>query len=90
MGPPRLEPRTNEPPNVTTAAKLAVARLDDGFFKVRMDRLTGAEVLKKGPSALGPRRANIINKGMIYSSNYGKIDFTVPLFDDFLQRDLDH
>ncbi|MDE2792158.1 MAG: ATP-binding protein [Paracoccaceae bacterium] len=86
----------------------ALARLDEGFFKVRMDRLTPAEVeyvnamagLGHGPyrslevasslgrelSALGPRRASIIGKGMIYSPGHGEVDFTVPLFDDFLRR----
>ncbi|MBL1438102.1 MAG: ATP-binding protein [Rhodobacteraceae bacterium] len=94
--------------DVTKASELALNRLDDGFFKVRMDRLTGAEAdyvqamaslgsgpykstdvadtLNKEPSALGPRRASIINKGMIYSPSYGEVDFTVPLFDDFLRR----
>jgi len=94
--------------DVESATELALTRLDDGFFKVRMDRLTGAEVeyvqamaklgrgpykstevasvLHRDPSALGPRRASIISKGMIYSPSYGEIDFTVPLFDDFLCR----
>jgi len=31
-------------------------------------------------------RANIIQKGMIYSPSYGDIDFTVPLFADYLRR----
>ena len=35
---------------------------------------------------LGPRRAKIIHKGMIYSQAHGDIDFTVPLFADFLKR----
>jgi hypothetical protein len=45
-----------------------------------------AEVLGKGLRALGPRRASIISKGMIYSRAQGDIDFTVPMFDDFLRR----
>lgn len=91
-----------------TASEKALMRLDDGFFKVRLDRLTPAEIeyvnamaslgggpyksvdiadaLKKGQSSLGPRRANIIKKGMIYSPSYGEVDFTVPLFDEFLRR----
>lgn len=90
------------------ATGLALARLDAGFFKVRFERLTRAEVdyvhamaslgagpykvgdvaqqLGKSLSALGPRRASIIQKGMIYSPSYGDVDFTVPLFDDFLRR----
>jgi len=45
-----------------------------------------AEHLSEPPSKLGPRRAQIIAKGMIYSPQYGDIDFTVPMFDDYLRR----
>lgn len=45
-----------------------------------------AEQLGEAPSKLGPRRAQMIAKGMIYSPQYGDIDFTVPLFDDYLRR----
>lgn len=45
-----------------------------------------ADRLREPPSKLGPRRAQIINKGMIYSPQYGDIDFTVPMFDDYLRR----
>ena len=77
-------------------------RLDDGFFKVRFDRLTLKEreyviamaKLGNGPyrssdvadalgetmQSLGPRRAQIISKGMIYSPSHGDIAFTVPMF----------
>ena len=94
--------------DIEVATRKALARLDEGFFRVRFDRLTNAEVeyveamakLGKGPykvnevakvlrktqKSLGPRRSSIIAKGMIYSPSYGDIDFTVPLFDDFLRR----
>ncbi len=45
-----------------------------------------AEQLDESMQSLGPRRAKIINKGMIYSPSHGDIDFTVPMFDDFLRR----
>ncbi len=45
-----------------------------------------AQVLKVSITALGPRRATLINKGMIYSPNYGDTAFTVPLFDAFMKR----
>lgn len=45
-----------------------------------------ADHLGEPPSKLGPRRAQIIAKGMIYSPQYGDIDFTVPMFDDYLRR----
>jgi hypothetical protein len=94
--------------DVGQATTAALRRLDDGFFKVRLDRLTPKEreyvlamaQLGKGPyrsadvadklgekiTTLGPRRATIISKGMIYSPAHGDIDFTVPMFDDFLRR----
>ena len=83
-------------------------RLDEGFFKVRFDRLTpkereyviGMAKLGNGPyrssdvadalgetsQSLGPRRSRIISKGMIYSPSHGDIDFTVPMFNEYLMR----
>lgn len=85
-----------------------LALLDEGFFRVRIDRLTKSEIqfvkamsnLGDGPyamadiartmdrslSSLGPSRAGIIAKGMIYSTDHGFLDFTVPLFADFMRR----
>lgn len=37
-------------------------------------------------SSLGPSRAKLIRKGMIYSPAHGDIAFTVPLFDEFMRR----
>ncbi|MFZ2655471.1 MAG: ATP-binding protein [Victivallales bacterium] len=37
-------------------------------------------------SALGPIRAALIKKGMIYSPSHGDMSFTVPLFDEFMRR----
>lgn len=37
-------------------------------------------------NSLGPVRANLIQKGMIYSPAHGDIAFTVPLFDEFMLR----
>lgn len=39
-------------------------------------------------TSLGPARANLIRKGMIYSPSHGDMAFTVPLFDDFMRRAL--
>lgn len=85
-----------------------LALLDEGFFKVRIDRLTKAEVqfvktmselgdgpyamadiahsMKRTQRSLGPARASIISKGMIYSTDHGYLDFSVPLFADFMRR----
>jgi hypothetical protein len=37
-------------------------------------------------TSLGPSRANLIRKGMIYSPSHGDMAFTVPLFDAFMRR----
>lgn len=93
----------------TAAAGAAAARrLDEGFFRVRFDRLTPkernyvltmaaagpgpcrssdvAEAMGEHARSLGPCRANIIKKGMIYSPGHGDIAFTVPMFDQFVRR----
>lgn len=91
-----------------TASVEATRRLDDGFFKVRFDRLTPkereyviamarlgndpyrsadvADALGETSQSLGPRRSQIISKGMIYSPSHGDIAFTVPMFNDYLIR----
>ncbi|MBP9681916.1 MAG: AAA family ATPase [Bacteriovorax sp.] len=45
-----------------------------------------AQLLKKDVSAVAPTRANLINKGMIYSPEHGDNSFTVPLFDGYMKR----
>lgn len=37
-------------------------------------------------TTLGPVRANLIKKGMVYSPSHGEMAFTVPLFDEFMRR----
>ncbi len=90
------------------ATTLAVAELDDSFFRVRFDRLTQTEkkylramaelgpgphrsgdiahLLEKEVQAVAPIRANLINKGMIFSPEHGENSFTVPLFDEYMKR----
>ena len=99
---------TIELEDVKKASIAATERLDNGFFKVRFDRLTPkereyviamarlgegpyrsadvAEALQEKSQSLGPRRSQIINKGMIYSPSHGDIAFTVPMFNDYLAR----
>jgi hypothetical protein len=45
-----------------------------------------AEVLGVKVNSLGPIRANLIHKGMIFSPAYGDLAFTVPLFNEFMHR----
>ena len=102
---------SDSPINISDVEKASIAamrRLDEGFFRVRYDRLTPKEKeyvfamarLGDGPyrsgdiaheldvqvQTLGPRRVNIIKKGMIYSPGHGDVDFTVPMFADYLRR----
>lgn len=95
-------------PDVENAYAETIASLDEGFFRVRLDRLTPKETefvtimatLGDGPyamndiaralgkklSSLGPVRAKAISKGMIYSTEHGYLDFSVPLFAEFMRR----
>ena len=45
-----------------------------------------ARVLGKSVRAVAPTRAKLIRKGMVYSPAHGDTAFTVPLFDQYLQR----
>jgi hypothetical protein len=45
-----------------------------------------AEELGRTVSSLGPTRAGLISKGMIWSPTHGDTAFTVPLFDEFMKR----
>lgn len=45
-----------------------------------------ATILGKKVSTISPLRAQLISKGMIYSTGHGEIDFTVPQFDAYLKR----
>lgn len=60
----------------------AMAQLGPGPYK------TGdvADVLGIKVTSMGPRRAKLIRKGMIYSPQHGEMAFTVPLFDEFMLR----
>lgn len=60
----------------------AMAELGGGPYR------TGdvADLLGKNTQKLGPLRAGLIKKGMVFSPSYGDIAFTVPLFDEFMRR----
>jgi AAA ATPase domain len=42
--------------------------------------------LQRSVQSLGPTRAGLIAKGMIWSPTHGDTAFTVPLFDEFMKR----
>ncbi len=94
--------------DVQAASETTIAALDEGFFRVRFDRLTPSEKkylramaeLGAGPHRSGDiareldrevqsvamTRNNLIKKGMIWSPRHGDTAFTVPMFDEFMQR----
>jgi hypothetical protein len=39
-------------------------------------------------NSVAPTRSTLIAKGMIYSPTYGETEFTVPLFDEFMRREM--
>ena len=60
----------------------AMAELGSGPYRIG----DVADLLRIKVGSLSPRRAKLINKGMIYSPTHGDLDFTVPLFDAFMRR----
>ena len=60
----------------------AMAELGGGPYR------TGdiADTLGVKITTLGPVRANLIKKGMVFSPSHGEMAFTVPLFDEFMRR----
>ena len=63
---------------------IAMARLGNGPYRSS----DVADALGESSQSLGPRRAQIISKGMIYSPSHGDVAFTVPMFNDYLTRNL--
>ncbi len=45
-----------------------------------------AEVLGEKVSSLAPTRAALVTKGMVWSPTHGDTAFTVPMFDEFMNR----
>ena len=94
--------------DVERSLPLAVAGLDDGFFRVRTGSLTATEraylramaelgpgpvrstdvagLLGKRTSALSTVRDALLKRALVYSPSWGEIDFTVPLFDQYMKR----
>jgi hypothetical protein len=97
---------------VERSIPVAVAELDDGFFRVRTGRTNDTERLylramaELGPgpvkstdvaallgrktNALAPTRDVLIKKALCYSPRWNEIDFTVPMFGDFMRRWIPH
>ena len=62
----------------------AMAQLGSGPYRTS----DIADTLKVKINTLGPLRAGLIRKGMIFSPAYGEMAFTVPLFDEFMRRSI--
>ena len=45
-----------------------------------------ADKMGRSQSAISPVCALLIRKGVVYSPEYGRIAYTVPLFADYLRR----
>lgn len=45
-----------------------------------------ADAMNRRVNSLAPRRAKLIDKGMIWSPSHGDAAFTVPMFDEFMRR----
>jgi hypothetical protein len=100
-------------PNVTAdevraLLPLVETRLDDSFFRVRIERVTDLELhylfamaqagaqaqraaevaarLGRTAPQLGPTRSRLIDKGLLYTPEYGYAAFTVPQFDRYMLR----
>jgi hypothetical protein len=96
--------------DVERSLPVAVAELDDGFFRVRTGQTSTSErlylramaelgpgpvrtaevasLLGKRTNALAPARDHLIKRAVCYSPRWGEIDFTVPMFGDFMKRPL--
>ena len=94
--------------HVEVATERATTVLDEGFFRIRLERLAPrqqeyaramaelgspavsssavAEMMELTVRQAAPIRADLIEKGTIYSPKRGEAAFTVPKFDEFLKR----
>jgi AAA ATPase domain len=61
----------------------AMAGIGDGPYPVRE---IVAAMGKRKASQLSVQRESLIRKGLVYSPRIGSLDFTVPLFADYLRR----
>jgi hypothetical protein len=64
--------------------RLLVAMAEDGFGPSSSSEIARRMDLK--PNSLGPYRANLINKGLVYAPDHGQLAYTVPGMDAYVQR----
>lgn len=64
--------------------RLLVAMAEDGFGPSTVSDVARRMNLK--PNSLGPYRANLIAKGLVYAPDHGKLAYTVPGMDAYVHR----
>jgi hypothetical protein len=64
--------------------RLLVAMAEDGDGPSLSSEVAKRMSLK--PTSLGPYRANLINKGLIYAPEHGEVAYTVPGMADYVHR----
>jgi hypothetical protein len=101
-------PREITADDVERSIPLALAELDNGFFRVRAGASTRAErrymlamaqigpgpvrtadvakALGREPSAVTPIREALLKRSLCFVPERGRIDFTVPMFGDYMKR----
>jgi len=63
----------------------AMAELGQGPYRTAT---ISAQLGVESSATLSPVRSKLIKKGMIYSPAHGLMEFTVPLFDEFMRRSI--
>ena len=71
---------------ITRRANQLASGLALMFFGFGLSALIGKPYVGVKITSLGPVRAKMIRKGMVYSPAHGDMAFTVPLFDEFMMR----
>jgi len=74
--------RTGKLQNTEKRYLRAMAELSPGPVKTS----AVARALDRTPSQLGPVRDSVIKRALCYAPAWGEIDFTVPLFDQYMKR----
>ena len=74
-----------------TLSKISKVEKIKNIFEVAKNSLpctvaNVAHILNKDLKSISPIRVRLINKGLIYATRHGEIDFTIPKFDEFLKR----
>ncbi len=67
--------------------RMLVAMAEDGEGPSTSSEIAHRMGLK--PTSLGPYRANLINKGLVYAPDHGLVAYTVPGMSDYVHRHQD-